>query len=123
MEGNQASGADERAVHGEVGLHALVGVVAIEEQEVEGLAVQEASDLVENSRGVGVVPYEIEPLPWQREALVQGHPRFVVAAAPRSAGKVNADQVGRWACDPSQGEQGSASSRANFQDTGRAELV
>ena len=86
------AGSTERAVHGVVSRHALVGVVAVDHQEVDPAS---AEDRLELPPGLGIVrvaPQEMQRLSRPRVRSEAGGVLLAVAAAVRPAREVDGDE-------------------------------
>jgi hypothetical protein len=91
---HDSSSSDEARVHVEVSAHAVVGVIAVDEQEVDLAPVEEPLELLERCLRVRVSSNEMKLLPCARVALETGCRFGAVPATEVATWKIDADDHG-----------------------------
>src|SRR5205814_634737 len=99
----------------EVIADASVAVVAVDEEQVDGPAFEERSNVLDGRRVVGVRAEELDALPFARERFQDVRLRVVIAAAEPSLGKVDRDQEGVRRRESGEAEEGATAPRSDLE--------
>jgi hypothetical protein len=113
---DEATGADQRRVHFPISCYAGVGVIAIEEQQVDGAAGEEAFGFIQRGRCMRIGAEEVELLMITCEAAIDGDAEGRVAATEFATGEIDADERGVGLSQVRPEIQGAAAMRADFDD-------
>src|SRR5439155_17923634 len=122
VERYEAAGAHQRGVVGDVTPHALPGVIAVDEEEVEGLALEEPEHLLPGRVAVRVHPEKVESLDAPGEAAPALEHRALCTLVRPVGRQVEADQRRLVTGQPRPHVEGLARRRADLEDAARPEL-
>ncbi len=116
MHRDEAASSNKGRIQFEITLHSFVGVIGVNEEEVEPVISEETLDAIPSALTVGITPYDSNSLPGSgKSPLVEGcAPVSETAAAPRR--DVYPDQEGIWRSDAGEEEESASASAAQLQD-------
>src|SRR4051794_4605266 len=119
VEGDEAAGAHQRPVVVEVAADAVVGVVAVDQEEVELLAAQRPARARERGGGGGGAPGQGEPPRLPDETAVQRNLPHRIAAAELALWQVDADDRRRALRREREEEERPPAGRADLEQPSR----
>src|ERR1019366_3837566 len=117
MENDQAAWTHQAGIHFKIGLHAFVGMVAVNEKKIHlAVARQSAFQSREHFGFVGITAQQMQLLASKRKPLVNPRHPIGIAATVHSARQVEADNGGCRIGLPTSQEEGSTMCGADFND-------